>query len=867
MNARLIVGCILSSALSLSQASRAVAQIIPDATLPTRSSVPENCTNCRIDGGTVRDRNLFHSFTEFSIPSGGQAAFNNSTTIQNIFARVTGRNPSRIDGTIAANGSANLYLLNSNGISFGSNARLELGGSFLASTADRITFQDGTEFTTNLSQSPLLTSSIPAGLGFLNPGPIQVQGNGHAQFTVATGGDVSGSTADIVLTGQGQSPTGLRVSPNKTLAMIGGNVQFEGGVLTAPAGQVEVASVTNGTVGLVPNASGFSLNYPTGTRYGPISFTRQSLLDATGDQFSQIRVRGQSIFATDASLFTIANTGTGSVGNIQLEATEAIRLIGLTPTNQQERLPFNQKISRSIIGSTTVGTGPSIILSAPDLNLSDSAFISSLTFGSGKSGNIRVQTGKTTVGGVSANESFGISSNITSLSYGSGQGGTLNITTDQLRVSDGGAISTIAYGLGAAGDLAISARDTIEITGGVPGLVIVPTPPARGVLTFYGSSITSTSTSGARSGDITIQAKKLNLLNGGQLGTVASGFGQAGTVQVNATDSVNLRGAVRLNPADFAEKFKISQAIALNFFGLRLTQLEADRETVSTIGSGAGAGNVFVRYLLGSPTMTQSEAGSVFINTPQLNVSDGLITVQNTGLGNAGVVNLAANRIRIENGTVNASTTAGDGGNVQIRSNALILRRGAITTSALGQAGNGGNIKIASDVVAAINSPNQITANSANEFGGRISIRASGIFFAPQTVVTASSARGPQFSGTVQINPPEVDLSRGSLPAPPPPSAPQIANVCQATASSKESQFIISGTGGIPQSPADQLDSNGWIDPNSKASSELTRPLPARSHRKIVEAQGWIIANGKLSLTATPNQSTVYADKRTPGCH
>ncbi|MBG1257832.1 filamentous hemagglutinin N-terminal domain-containing protein [Nostoc commune] len=217
----------------------AIAQITPDGTLPNNTSVTQDGKTFDITGGTQVGGNLFHSFKEFSIRTGDTASFNNIAAIENIFSRVTGKAVSNIDGLIRANGTANLFLINPNGIIFGPNASLNINGSFVGTTANAIGLANGDIFSTNPVEP------IPKRLLNVNPSALLFNQIVAAPLTISSKRAIGNAPSLSSVNPNVLEPAyeGLKVSNGRSLLLVGGNVSLNGGVLQAPGGRVELGGV------------------------------------------------------------------------------------------------------------------------------------------------------------------------------------------------------------------------------------------------------------------------------------------------------------------------------------------------------------------------------------------------------------------------------------------------------------------------------------------------------------------------------------------------------------------------------------------------------------------------------------------------
>ncbi|NJM99947.1 MAG: filamentous hemagglutinin N-terminal domain-containing protein [Phormidesmis sp. RL_2_1] len=201
---RFLCACLLSSFAAL-LGSPVYAQITPDQTLGIEESVVTPNVEVRggladlIEGGAARGPNLFHSFSDFNVLDSQRVYFANPDGIESILSQVTGNDLSNIFGTLGVDGAAELFLINPNGIVFGSDVNLDVEGSFYATTAEAVALGEGVFSATTPEQSKLLMVRPDASFfSYLTTNSGNIVNRGQ----VVAGGDVTLAANNLDLQGQ-----------------------------------------------------------------------------------------------------------------------------------------------------------------------------------------------------------------------------------------------------------------------------------------------------------------------------------------------------------------------------------------------------------------------------------------------------------------------------------------------------------------------------------------------------------------------------------------------------------------------------------------------------------------------------------------
>jgi large exoprotein involved in heme utilization and adhesion len=342
--------------------------------------------------------------------------------------------------------------------------------------------------------------------------------------------------------------------------------------------------------------------------------------------------------------------------------------------------------------------------------------------------------------------------------------------------------------------------------------------------------------------------------------------------------------------------------------------------TQTTQGSTGSAGNISIHTgrlivkdgaAIATTTWGQGSAGNIKVEADDsIRLTNSKIlsgvaqgaTADSREIGQGGSINLTTGNLFLaDRSVVDAKTLSGNAGNIKLEVRDLLLMRNnsQISTSAgtLEAGGDGGNITIKAPLVVAIPSENSdIRANAYTGTGGKIDITASGIFGfqvqredTPNSDISASSRFGIQ--GSVTLNTPDVDPNRGltNLPTEVVDASNQMAQTCApgGALAREHNRFIITGRGGLPDSPKQALSADAtWEDwriaedtvplgtpskvpVQSQATTSVRQQTKDYQQRTVVEAQGWEFdAKGNVVLTTYPTTVTPHTSSLTPpNCH
>lgn len=791
------------------------AQVVMDSTLGQAGPLAGPNFQIPAKLGKAVGNNLFHSFAEFSLTSDQSATFTGPDFIQNILGRVTEGKASQIDGLLKSEiDGAGLFLMNPNGIVLGKNAKVDVSGSFVLTAQDRIKLGDAAEFTSKSDVSSF-SQAAPEAFGFLGDNPagkieisaknikldvdggmfglvgkdvafkknanLELSGFDELRFEAESIGIDFKSSLNFINTRE-EMPTDITLkakqfsmnrgfigSASKKRGMPTGEIRITG--LDGPADRIDI---TNQSRIAIKNMGGQASDLVFEADRIEIKKNTKFDLKSSGAQGPSFLVKAKSFKTEDSDVECLTTGREGVGGGIEISADE-VELSGYLRTRSGDN-----KISESWTGNAETHN-MRIAAKGGDINLNAK----------------RILIDKTSVNRSDPDNwitTNGMESGLSTIATSAGDAGDININSDNLSIIGGnfGGQSRSSYptraqsaiyswtkvrphgGLklkaGRGGDISINSKAVdlidaciksmsngsgdlgdINMKGGVLRMLGVDVPYSVHPDGFvvYGPHISnrvfSDYASGdwvyedAKNGDLKLKFNEIEMQRAGIV-VDSMGKGKGGRVELESNTFSAFASGFRA----YVDKEGIGRDIIINAEEI---DIKSSRFESTTKGVGLGANIIFnaqnIIKISKSSFMTDRvqtsknkrgrDAGGLYFNAPEIRISgrsrinssvggsadgdggevilkgnriivEGLSIVESEiqGRGKGGLIKLEADTsIEIDGSSFSASSRKprnparfGDGGTIQITAPTVLIRNGSEIKSGTASKGDGGKVQI-----------------------------------------------------------------------------------------------------------------------------------------------------------------------------
>jgi filamentous hemagglutinin family protein len=355
--------------------------IATDGSMGTAQTLTGTAVTIPQELGKTVGNNLFHSFSDFNINNGQAVTFTGSDSLQNVISRVTGNNPSVIDGTLKSDiKNADFYFINPHGITFNANAQVDVPAAFHVSTADKMDFgKNGGVFYADVSKDSQLSIEPPSAFGFLGNSIIDngVVDINNAHLKLKDGKTFDVAAGEINIKGKGD------VSPN--IGVSQGQIRL---AALKGAGLIDVNN-NSGNIASLSSMDGGDINVDAG------------YIDTTGDGAGRIDIFGSDIQLNNDGVIQSDNDGDTNapqLNGINIKANNlymtgsTISSSAINPVDENSNPIF---IAKGNAGNITILANNSVKLIAAPENIGSESLMSDMqsnTESDGNAGIINIAT-------------------------------------------------------------------------------------------------------------------------------------------------------------------------------------------------------------------------------------------------------------------------------------------------------------------------------------------------------------------------------------------------------------------------------------------------------------------------------------------